>query len=98
MEVVKAVGRLGKNSLNGYSEAAIVCRDATADTTSMPSSHQLAVIAEYTYNEKDCADVLTILDKRLLDRGKMWRHTYKSLIVLEATLFKGSRSFVRYFR
>lgn len=98
MEVVKAVSRLSKNSLNGYSEAAVVCRDATADTTSMPSSHQLAVLAEYTYNEKDNADVLQILDKRLNDRGKMWRHTYKSLIILESLLFKGSRSFVRYFR
>jgi epsin len=64
----------------------------------MPSSHQLAVLAEYTYNERDCADCLQILDKRLLDRGKMWRHTYKSLIVVEHLLFKGSRSFVRYFR
>lgn len=37
-----------------------------------------------------------MLDKRLNDHGKNWRHVFKSLIVLEYCLVMGSENVVRY--
>lgn len=45
-----------------------------------------------------CGEVIQVLDKRLSDRGKMWRHCYKSLIVVEFLFLNGAhRTFIRYY-
>jgi hypothetical protein len=39
-----------------------------------------------------------MLDKRLNDKGKNWRHVFKSLTVLDYILHAGSENVVQYFR
>ncbi|KAK4052642.1 hypothetical protein OIO90_004270 [Microbotryomycetes sp. JL221] len=95
--LAKAVARSAKNTIKGHSPAAIAARDATSSDNYGPAHHQLCTLAELTFNEVDCADILAILEKRLGESGKQWRHVYKSLIVIEHCLLFGSRLFVRYF-
>jgi len=42
------------------------------------------------------ADIVYIIDKRLNDHGKYWRHVYKTLIVLEYAICCGSEAIVSY--
>jgi len=39
----------------------------------------MAEIAQMTFNSHDFLDVMDMLDRRMNDRGKMWRHVYKVL-------------------
>jgi len=37
----------------------------------------MAEIAQMTFDSHDFLDVMDMLDRRMNDRGKMWRHVYK---------------------
>ncbi|KAK4046109.1 hypothetical protein OIV83_006335 [Microbotryomycetes sp. JL201] len=103
--LARAVLRSAKNTIKGNSPAAIAARDASSNDPYGPAHYQLCQVAEMTFNELsllstrqvDCADIIAVLDKRLSDSGKMWRHVFKSLAVIEHCLLFGSRLFVRYF-
>ncbi|OUM67130.1 hypothetical protein PIROE2DRAFT_40283, partial [Piromyces sp. E2] len=41
-------------------------------------------------------EIMEILEKRLNDKGKNWRHVYKSLTLLEYLLYNGSEMVVKY--
>lgn len=41
---------------------------------------------------------MEMLDKRLNDKGKNWRHVFKSLVLLDYLLHAGSENCVMYFR
>lgn len=43
-------------------------------------------------------EMMEILDKRLNDKGKNWRHVFKALTVLDYLLHAGSENVVIYFR
>ena len=43
-------------------------------------------------------EIMEILDKRLNDRGKLWRHVFKALTLLDYLLHAGSENVVIYFR
>ncbi|KAI0296818.1 hypothetical protein BC826DRAFT_1003128, partial [Russula brevipes] len=49
-------------------------------------------------HREDFVDIVAMLDKRLNDKGKYWRHVYKSLTVLEYLLHSGSPKVAQYFR
>lgn len=55
-------------------------------------------IAQMTYNQNDFIEIMEMLDKRLNDKGKNWRHVFKSLTVLDYCLHQGSENVVIYFR
>jgi epsin len=42
------------------------------------------------------ADIVYILDKRLNDSGRNWRHVYKTLAVVEYCVCCGSETFLSY--
>lgn len=42
------------------------------------------------------SDIIYIIDKRLNDHGKNWRHVYKTLLVLEFCICCGSDSMVSF--
>jgi hypothetical protein len=42
------------------------------------------------------ADIVYMIDKRLSDHGKYWRHVYKALVLLEYCVVCGSENMVRY--
>jgi len=59
----------------------------------------MADIARITYNSStDFYEVMDMLDKRLNDKGKNWRHVLKSLKVLDYSLHEGSELVVTWAR
>ncbi|BGO94630.1 hypothetical protein NBRC10512_004941 [Rhodotorula toruloides] len=94
----KSVMRVAKNSIKGYSDTQTKVRDATSNDPWGPSGTQMAELAQLTYNQQDFVEIIEMLDKRLNDKGKNWRHVFKSLTVLDYILHAGSENVVQYFR
>ncbi|EGW33525.1 uncharacterized protein SPAPADRAFT_60870 [Spathaspora passalidarum NRRL Y-27907] len=80
-----------KNVANGYSSAQILVRKATANDASGPTIYDMEEIASYTYqSQTEFLEVMDMLDRRLNDKGKYWRHVAKSLTVLDYLVRYGS--------
>ncbi|KAJ2923620.1 hypothetical protein H1R20_g13479, partial [Candolleomyces eurysporus] len=94
----KAALRVTKNYTKGYSDAQAKVREATSNDPWGPSGSQMNEIAQLTYNQNDFIEIVEMLDKRLCDKGKNWRHVFKSLTVLDYCLHHGSENVVIYFR
>ncbi|GAA5827008.1 hypothetical protein JCM11251_002204 [Rhodosporidiobolus azoricus] len=94
----KSVMRVAKNSIKGYSDTQTKVRDATSNDPWGPSGTQMSEIAALTFNQNDFVEIIEMLDKRLNDKGKNWRHVFKSLTVLDYILHAGSENVVQYFR
>jgi len=101
----KSAVRVGKNYLKGYTDTQIKVRDATSNDPWGPSGTQMAELAQLSHNpyviatdrRTDFIEMMEILDKRLNDKGKNWRHVFKALSVLEYLLHAGSESVWNYF-
>ncbi|GAA6030907.1 hypothetical protein JCM8097_008930 [Rhodosporidiobolus ruineniae] len=96
MELGKSALRSTKN-LWSYSGVESRVRDATSNSEHGPSIVQMQEIAEWSFNQQDCTEIVTMLDRRLNDKGKNWRHVYKSLVLIDYLLRNGSMAIVRYF-
>jgi epsin len=94
----KGALRVAKNYTKGYSDTQAKVRDATSNDPWGPSGTQMNEIAQMTYNQNDFVEIMEMLDKRLNDKGKNWRHVFKSLTVLDYCLHAGSENVVIYFR
>ncbi|KAH7909010.1 hypothetical protein BJ138DRAFT_278605 [Hygrophoropsis aurantiaca] len=94
----KGALRVAKNYTKGYSDTQAKVRDATSNDPWGPSGTQMNEIAQLTYNQSDFVEIMEMLDKRLNDKGKNWRHVFKSLTVLDYCLHAGSENVVIYFR
>lgn len=83
--------RAAKNKVNGYTQAQILVRDCTRnnDTEDVPIM-ELRQLVEYSYNHLEIVPMFEMLDKRLNDKGKYWKHILKALIVLEFLVINGS--------
>lgn len=79
----KAVLRSLKNVANGYSSAQVLVRDCTSNDAASPAVGAMADIARRTGNPSELRDMLEILDRRLNDKGKNWRHVAKALTLLD---------------
>lgn len=76
--------RLIKNVANGYSATQILVRKATSNDPLGPSTYDMEEIAAATYNtQTEFLEIMDMLDRRLNDKGKNWRHVAKSLTVLD---------------
>jgi epsin len=100
---------VAKNYTKGYTDTQTKLRDATSNDPWGPSGTQMNEIAQLTYNQcvqcklgahprNDFVEVMEMLDKRLNDKGKNWRHVFKALTVLDYILHAGSENVVIYFR
>jgi epsin len=82
-----------KNVTKGYSDAQIKVRNATSNDVWGPEGADMADIAQMTFDRynhfingtdalcsHDFLDVIDMLDRRMNDRGKMWRHVYKAFM------------------
>ncbi|OJA13784.1 hypothetical protein AZE42_12644 [Rhizopogon vesiculosus] len=69
--------RIAKNYTKGYSGTQAKVRDATSNDPWGPSGTQMNEIAKLTYNQNDFVEIVEMLDKRLLDKDKNWRHVFK---------------------
>ncbi|KAK9374570.1 uncharacterized protein V1513DRAFT_445293 [Lipomyces chichibuensis] len=92
----KQIVRSIKNVTNGYSRPEIKVRNATSNDPWGPSGSDMEEIAQFTLNSDTLFDVMDMLDKRLNDKGKNWRHVMKALLVLDYCLHVGSEEVVRW--
>ncbi|CAL9730903.1 epsin-1 [Monosporozyma unispora] len=86
--------RSAKNIVKGYSSTEVTVRDATANNSTMPDRDMLEELADKSYNSSDFFEIMDMLDKRINDKGKYWRHVLKSLIVLDYLVRFGSENCV----
>ncbi|KAI1366921.1 hypothetical protein F5Y08DRAFT_108538 [Xylaria arbuscula] len=93
------VMRSVKNVTKGYSTVQVKVREATSNDPWGPTGTQMSEIAQMTYNSStEFYDIVDMLDKRLNDKGKNWRHVLKALKVLDYTLHEGSELVVTWAR
>lgn len=93
----KSAVRIGKNYIKGYTDTQIKIREATSNDPWGPSGSQLNELSQLSHNPTDFIEMMEILDKRLNDKGKNWRHVFKALSVLDYLLHAGSDSVWNYF-
>ncbi|KIY00354.1 uncharacterized protein Z520_04039 [Fonsecaea multimorphosa CBS 102226] len=94
-KVVRSV----KNVTKGYSSVQVKVRNATSNDPWGPTGTDMAEIAALTFNNpSDFYEIMDMLDKRLNDKGKNWRHVLKSLKVLDYCLHEGSELVVTWAR
>lgn len=86
----KAVLRSIKNVTNGYSSAQVLVRECTSNDPSSPTISKMSEIASLTYANGSFQDVMDIIDRRLNDKGRNWRHVAKALTLLEYLVRYGS--------
>ncbi|KAJ3294588.1 hypothetical protein HK104_003483 [Borealophlyctis nickersoniae] len=55
-------------------------------------------IAEATFHQRDFLEIMEMIDKRLNDHGKNWRHVFKALTLLDYLLRCGSEAVISYAR
>ncbi|KAJ7802403.1 hypothetical protein B0H14DRAFT_1660481 [Mycena olivaceomarginata] len=94
----KGAVRVVRNYTKGYSDTQTKVRDATSNDPWGPSGTQMNEIAQRTYNQGDFVEIMEMLDKRLNDKGKKWRHAFKSLVLLDYLLHQGSENVIIYFK
>ncbi|KAI8364843.1 hypothetical protein EDC96DRAFT_510568 [Choanephora cucurbitarum] len=92
----KGVVRSIKNYAKGFSDVQIKVREATSNDSTGPSGSLMNEIAQLTYNEHDFVEVMDMLDRRLNDKGKNWRHVFKALLLLDYCIHVGSENVVLY--
>ncbi|KAG0175397.1 hypothetical protein DFQ30_008789 [Apophysomyces sp. BC1015] len=92
----KGVVRSIKNYAKGFSDVQIKVREATSNDAWGPSGTLMNEIAQLTYNQQDFIEVMDMVDKRLNDKGKNWRHVFKALLLLDYCLHVGSENVVLY--
>ncbi|PPJ51786.1 hypothetical protein CBER1_09130 [Cercospora berteroae] len=96
---MSSVLRSVKNVTKGYSSVQVKVRNATSNDPWGPTGADMADVARITYNSStDFYEVMDMLDKRLNDKGKNWRHVLKSLKVLDYCLHEGSELVVTWAR
>ncbi|KAF2103689.1 ENTH-domain-containing protein [Rhizodiscina lignyota] len=94
-KVVRSV----KNVTKGYTSAQVKVRNATSNDPWGPVGSDMAEIAQMTFQDTTTFyEIMDMLDKRLNDKGKNWRHVLKSLKVLDYCLHEGSELVVTWAR
>ncbi|KAK9359413.1 hypothetical protein V1504DRAFT_425853 [Lipomyces starkeyi] len=92
----KSIVRSIKNVTNGYTSAQVKSRNATSNDPWGPSGGEMDEIAQLTFDDATLFEIMDIIDKRLNDKGKNWRHVMKALVLLDYCLHVGSENVVRW--
>ncbi|ROT43337.1 ENTH-domain-containing protein [Sodiomyces alkalinus F11] len=88
-----------KNVTKGYSSVQVKVREATSNDPWGPTGAQMTEIAQLTYaSSNEFYEIMDMLDKRMNDKGKNWRHVLKALKVLDYCLHDGSELVVTWAR
>lgn len=85
-----------KNVTGGYSSSQKLVRDITANDDSIPNRSDMREVAELTHEEHELFMIMDVLDKRLNDKGKYWRHINKALMLLDYLVRHGSDGVIRW--
>ncbi|CAH2355511.1 epsin-1 [[Candida] railenensis] len=95
----KSFVRSIKNVANGYSSVQVLVRNATSNDSTGPTTYDMEEISALTYSSQtDFLEIMDMLDRRLNDKGKNWRHVAKSLTVLDYLVRFGSEKCVMWAR
>lgn len=91
----KSFVRSIKNVTNGYSLVQKLVRNATLNDPLGPTTFEMEELAQLTHqSQTDFLEIMDMLDRRLNDKGKNWRHVAKSLTVLDYLVRFGSEKCV----
>ncbi|CAG8702375.1 10274_t:CDS:2, partial [Racocetra persica] len=71
-------------------------RSATSNDPWGPSGTAMNEIAQATHDQHYFIEIMEMIDKRLNDHGKNWRHVFKALTLLDYCLHVGSKEVVTY--
>lgn len=82
----------------GYGDVENLVREATSNSKRDTPRDVLDDIARLTYARSDFEQLMPMLDRRLNDRTRQWRHVFKSLQLAHFLLLAGSPAAVQYFR
>ncbi|KAK9728997.1 hypothetical protein K7432_000633 [Basidiobolus ranarum] len=94
--MAKGALRTVKNMTRGYSEIQAKVREATSNDPWGPSGSQMSEIARATFDPHYFQEIMDMIDRRLNDKGKNWRHVFKALTLLDYCLHSGSQNVVAY--
>ncbi|ORX99773.1 ENTH-domain-containing protein [Basidiobolus meristosporus CBS 931.73] len=94
--MAKGALRSVKNMTRGYSEIQAKVREATSNDPWGPSGSQMSEIARATFDPHYFQEIMDMIDRRLNDKGKNWRHVFKALTLLDYCLHSGSQNVVAY--
>ncbi|GMM49083.1 epsin [Starmerella bacillaris] len=87
-----------KNVANGYTSNQVKVRDITANTEETPSLQLMQEVADASFDETECLLIMDMIDKRLNDKGKYWRHVLKALVLLDYLVHYGGEGAVLWCR
>ncbi|KAG4304945.1 hypothetical protein PORY_001620 [Pneumocystis oryctolagi] len=79
-----------------YSDVQNKVRSATSNDPWGPSGADMNEIARMTFDPHSFSEVMDMLDRRMNDKGKNWRHVFKALTVLDYCLHSGSENTVKW--
>ena len=96
--IMAALRRTIKNFVFNFTESQKKVREATSNDPWAPATELLTQIAEYSFSPAELREMMQIIWKRLNDAGHNWRHVYKSLVLLEYLLLKGSERVAQHCR
>ncbi|KAK9367832.1 hypothetical protein V1509DRAFT_565820 [Lipomyces kononenkoae] len=92
----KSLMRSIKNVTNGYSANQIKVRNATSNDPWGPISTDMNEIAQCTFDSGSFVEIMDMIERRMNDKGKNWRHVMKALVVLDYCIHVGSEDVVRW--
>jgi len=95
MKDLKSLYRNTKNTILQLPEIEIKVRDATSNEKWGPTGKQMKEIAQATHSYSDFPIIMNTIWKRINDPGRLWRHIYKSLLLLDYLLKNGSDQVLR---
>lgn len=73
-------------------------RNATSNDSWGPTSSEMNEIALLTFHDKYMGQIIGILERRLNDKGKNWRHVMKALTILLYCVYEGSEAITDWLR
>ncbi|KAI0718632.1 hypothetical protein C8T65DRAFT_524106, partial [Cerioporus squamosus] len=88
--------RIAQNYTRGYSHTQTKIRNATCNDPWPPSGKNMYELAQMTFNEIDIVEIMKVMDKRPNDKGKIWRHVFKALVVLDYLLHSDWENVMHY--
>ncbi|KAK9464426.1 hypothetical protein V1512DRAFT_255402 [Lipomyces arxii] len=92
----KSIIRSIKNVTNGYTVNQVKVRNVTSNDAWGPSSRDMDEIAQLTFDPMAFTEIMDMLERRLNDKGKNWRHVMKALVLLDYCIHVGSEDVVRW--
>ncbi|ORZ29670.1 hypothetical protein BCR44DRAFT_1048116 [Catenaria anguillulae PL171] len=87
-----------KNVAKGYTEIQAKVREATSNDPGPVNTELMRQIASASHYDQQFVEIMIILEKRLNDDGRNWRHVYKALVLLEFLILRGSDRILQYAR